>query len=75
MPAGTQPRYRVEAVLTVLHESHNLSAYEAVERLVYAGEAAGFDTDTLLAMIHQGIAFEEVLELIVSKAKWSQRAA
>lgn len=75
MPAATQPRYPVEAVLTVLHESRNLSAYEAVERLVYAGEAAGFDTETLLAMIHEGIGFEEVLEMIVSKAKHSQRAA
>jgi len=75
VPAGTQPRYPVEAVLTVLHETHDLSAYEAVGRLVYAAEAAGFDPDALLAMIDQGIAFEKVLELIVSKAKSSQEAA
>ncbi|HXJ90299.1 MAG TPA: hypothetical protein VMS18_26040 [Candidatus Binatia bacterium] len=75
MPAGTQPRHTVEAVLTVLHETHDLSAYEAVERLLYAAEAAGFNADALLAMIDQGIAFEKVLELIGSKAKCSQQAA
>jgi hypothetical protein len=75
VPAGTQPRYSVEAVLTVLHESHDVSAYEAVERLVYAAEAAGFDPDVLLAMIDQGIAFEKVLETIVSKATCSQKVA
>ena len=75
MPARTQPRYPVEAVLAVLQESHDVSAYEAVERLVYAAEAAGFDTNRLLAMLDQGMAFEEVLELIVSKAKYSQKTA
>ena len=75
MPARTQPRYPVDAVLTVLHESHDVSAYEAVERLVYAAEAAGFGADKLLAMLDQGMAFQEVLELIVSKAQYSQKAA
>ena len=68
MPAGTQPRYPVEAVLNVLHETHDISAYEAVERLVYAAETAGFNADALLAMIDRGAAFEKVLDLIVSKA-------
>lgn len=75
MPVGAQPRYPVEAVLTVLHETHNLSAYEAVERLVYAAEAAGFNANTILAMIDQGMAFEKVLDLVVSKAECSQKVA
>ena len=75
MPTVTQSRYPLEAVLTVLHESHDVSAYEAVERLVYAAEAAGFDADGLLVLLDQGIAFQEVLELIVSKAKYSEEAA
>ena len=75
MPTGTQPRYPIENVLTVLHESHCVSAYEAVERLVYAADAAGFNGEALLAMIDTGIAFEAVLELIASKAKCLQKVA
>lgn len=75
MPTGTQPRYPVEAVLNGLHESHNVSAYHAVERLVYSAEAAGLNPDALLAMIDRGMAFEKVLELIGSKAKCSQKVA
>jgi len=75
VPVRTQPRYPVEAVLAVLQESHDVSAYEAVERLVYTAEAAGFDPNRLLAMLDHGMAFQEVLELIVSKAKYSQKTA
>ena len=75
MAPRNQLRYPVEAVLNILHEAHDVSAYAAVERLVYAAEAAGFDTDTLLAMFDQDMAFQDVLELIVSKAKYSQKAA
>lgn len=75
MPAATQPRYPVEAVLTVLHESHDMSAYEAVERLIYAAEAAGFNADALLAMIDRGMALERVLELIASKTRYSEKVA
>jgi len=52
-----------------------VSAYEAVERLVYAADAAGFNGEALLAMIDTGIAFEAVLELIASKAKCLQKVA
>jgi hypothetical protein len=75
VPAATQPRYPVEAVLTVLHESHDMSAYEAVERLIYAAEAAGFNADALLAMIDRGMALERVLELIASKTRYSEKVA
>lgn len=75
MPAGILPRDPVEAVHIGLHESHDVSAYEAVERLVRAGEAAGFDPDTLLAMLDQGVALQKLFELIVSKTNCSQNAA
>jgi len=69
------PREPVEGLLTSLHESHDVSAYEAVERLLQAGEAAEFDADTLLAMLDQGIALQKLFDLIVSKVNCSQRAA
>lgn len=75
MPAVTQPRRPVEAFLTVLRESPDVSAYEAVERFVNVADAAGFDADALLAMIDQHVDFEKVLELIVSKVEWSQKVA
>ena len=55
-------------VLKRLNESHNVSAYEAVERLVRAGETAGFDIDTLLRMLDEGAALQKLLDLIVSGA-------
>lgn len=58
----------LEVVLKRLDESHNLSAYEAVDRLVRAGETAGFDIDTLLRMLDGGIALQKLLDLIVSRA-------
>jgi hypothetical protein len=72
---GTLPREPVEELLTSLHESHDLSAYESVERLLQAGETAEFDADTLLAMLDQGVALQKLFDLIVSKANCSQKAA
>lgn len=71
----TLPRDPMEIVLRGLHESHDVAAYEAVERLLYTAEAAGVDTQALLRMLDQGIAFQNVLDLIISKAKSSQNAA
>ena len=42
---------------------------------MYAAEAAGFHADALLAMIDHGMAFEKVLELIVSRARFAQKVA
>lgn len=58
----------LEVVLKRLDESHNLSAYEAVDRLVSVGQTAGFDVDTLLRMLDDGIALQKLLDLIVSRA-------
>jgi hypothetical protein len=61
----TLPREPVENILTSLHESHDLSSYEAVERLVQAGAEAQVDPDTLLAMLDQGVALQTLFDLIV----------
>jgi len=69
VPAGNLPRDPLDIVLTRLHESHDVSAYEAVERLVQAGEAAAFDTETLFGMLDRGIDFEKLLEIIAAKSQ------
>jgi len=66
--APAQTKNTLEVILTRLHEPHELSAYEAVDRLVHAGEAVGMDTDTILRMLDQGMPFQKLLELIVSKS-------
>jgi len=75
VPAGTQPVNTFEAFLARLHESHEVSVYAAVERLVQAGETVGFDTNTLMRMLDQGMTFEELLQLIESKMECSLNAA
>lgn len=75
MPARILHRDPVEVILMGLHESHEVSAYEAVERLVHAAETAGFETKVLLGMLDQGITLQKLIELIISKDKCSQKAA
>ena len=75
MPAVTQSANTFEAFLTRLRESHEVSVYEAVERLVQAGEAVGFDANALLRMLDQGMTFAELLELIESKMECLRKAA
>jgi hypothetical protein len=75
VPARTQPVTTFEVFLTQLREAHELSVYEAIERLVQSAEAVGFDTDTLLRLLARGMTFEQLLELIESKMKCSQAVA
>lgn len=75
MSAGTQSTNTFEVFLTRLRESHEVSVYEAIERLVQAGEAVGFDAHDLLRMLDQGMTFEELLELIESKMECQQKAS
>ena len=74
MSSRTQSANTLEVFLTRLRESHELSVYEAIERLVQAGEAVGFDSDALLRMLDQGKTFGELLEIIESKMECLQRA-
>ncbi len=73
--ARTQSANTFEAFLTRLRESHDVSVYEAIERLTHAGEAVGFDAHDLIGMLDRGMTFEELLELIESKMESSETAA
>ena len=75
MPSGTHVVDTLQVFVARLHECHELSVYEAIERLVHAGEAVGLDSDTLLRMLDQGLTFEELLELIEAKMECVQKAA
>ena len=75
MPAGTQSAAPLEVLLTRLHEVHDLSVYEAIERLVQASEEAGLDSSALVRMLERGMTFEKLLELVKSKADRPQKAA
>jgi hypothetical protein len=75
LPAGAQTVSIFESFLIRLRESHEVSVYEAIERLVQAGEAVGLDARSLLQVLDQGMTFEELLEVIESKMGSSQKAA
>ncbi len=74
MPAVLQTTNTLDVLLTRLHESHQVSVYEAIERLAQAGEAVGFDAQTLVRMLDRGVTFEELLGLIEAQMECSQRA-
>lgn len=61
--------------MTRLHESHDVSVYGAIERLMQAGEAVGLDAPTMVRMLDQGMTFVELLECIEARMECSPRAA
>jgi hypothetical protein len=75
VPTGVQTVPRLEIFVTRLHESHDVSVYGAIERLMQSGEAVGLDAPTMVRMLDQGVAFEELLGYIESRMECSQRAA
>jgi hypothetical protein len=75
VPAGIPPANNFEAFLARLRESHDVSVYEAIERLTYAGEVVGLNAQDLIGMLDRGMTFEELLELIESKMESCQTAA
>ena len=75
MPPGVQTVSSLEVLLTRLHESHDVSAYGAIERLIQAAEAVGLDAPTMARMLDQGVTFEELLKYIELRMKGSQREA
>ena len=64
MPATDPTTQIVDVLVTRLQESHEVSVYDAIERLVKAGEAVGLDADGLVRMLDRGMRLEELLELI-----------
>ena len=75
MPSETHTVDTLQAFVARLHECHELSVYEAIERLVRAGEAVGLDSDALIRKLDQGMTFEELLEFIETKMEYLQKAA
>lgn len=75
MPPGVQTIPSLEMFLSRLHESHDVSVYGAIERLMLAGEAVGLDAPTMAGMLDQGVTFEELLECIEARMNGSQTAA
>lgn len=75
MPPGLQIVPSLEVFVTRLHESHDVSVYGAIERLMLAGEAVGLDAPTMVRMLDQGVTFEELLEYIEARMECSPGAA
>jgi hypothetical protein len=75
VPAGVETTDALGVFVTRLHESHQVSVYGAIERLVQAGEAVGLDGHTLLAMLDQGMSLEDLLACIEARMEGSRRAA
>ena len=67
MPATDPTTQIVDVLVTRLQESHEVSVYDAIERLVKAGEAVGLDADGLVRMLDRGMRLEELLELIAAQ--------
>jgi hypothetical protein len=60
---------------TRLHESREVCVYEAIERLVQAGEQAGLGVETLILMLDRGMTLEALLDLIESRMASKEDAA
>ena len=75
MPAVYQTTSTLDVLLTRLHESHEVSVYEAIDRLVRAAEAVGLDAHTLVRMLDRGMTLEGLLEFIESQMESSRSAA
>ena len=65
----------LEVLVTRLHESHEVSVYDAIERLVQVGESVGIGADTLVRMLDRGMRLDELLDLIEEQMETLQRAA
>jgi len=75
MPLATSDSEIYGVVLTRLRESHDLSAYESIERLVQTGEAVGLDAKALIGMLDRGTTLDELLKLIQSRLDCLEEAA
>ncbi len=74
MPAVDQTTHTLDVLLTRLHESHELSVYDAIERLVLAGQSVGLGADALVRMLDRGMGLEELIDVIERRMECLQRA-
>jgi len=54
----------LEECFASLGEAHHESVYEAIERLVKAGEQVGFTVHDLIRMLNGGMSLESLLDVI-----------
>lgn len=76
MAASERRKRRSDALddfLTRSRESREVCAYEAIERLVQAGEEVGLSVETLIQMLDGGVTLEELLDLM--EARMAARVA
>jgi hypothetical protein len=64
-----------EVLIARLHEAHAVSVYAAIERLVEAGQAVGFDIRDLVRLLDRGKTLQELFELVESKMEQARNAA
>jgi hypothetical protein len=74
MLARQQPVNPLDFLLTRLHESHQLSVYAAVERLVEGGEAVGLSAQRLGQMLDRGVTLEQLFQVIESEMERAQKS-
>jgi ABC-type cobalamin transport system ATPase subunit len=55
---------RWDECLNALHETNTEDVYNAIERLVQAGEQVGFSVHDLIRMLNDGMSLENLLNLI-----------
>jgi hypothetical protein len=64
-----------EECLDTLGEAHNENVYEAIERLVEAGEQVGFSVHDLIRLLKGGMSLEALLDLIEVRMMGTSRHA
>ena len=74
MPAVDPTTKTLDVLAARLHESHELSVYDAIERLVLVGEAVGFRADALVRMLDRGMTLEEMLVLLEARMECLEQA-
>ena len=74
VPTAIHTVSSLEVLFNRLRETHDLSAYEAIERLVWVGGTVGLDGHALVRLLDRGMTFEEMLELIAAKLESSEAA-
>jgi hypothetical protein len=73
VPAVDHTIHTLDVLATHLHESHEVSVYDAIERLVLVAEAVGLGADALVRMLDRGMGLEEMIELIESRMECLQQ--
>jgi hypothetical protein len=71
---GPNPQ-TLELLVSRLHESHEASVYDAIERLVLVAETVGLSANVLVCMLDGGMRLEELIEVIEAQIESLHRAS